>query len=203
MNAVNDLFGREEVIRMPPLSKAAIESVAEEVVGEICPEALERPTELDLLGWVDHELPQRGIHVSPADPAMLGDAEGLTLPDRENVEILIAEPLWDGLLRGGRRAYRGRATVAHELGHAVLHVATIRRRMKSGALGAHLLKRVARGSIKTYECPEWQAWTFAGFLMAPRRTVNMLADRSAPAVSEVFGMSVDMARVHKGRLGIR
>jgi hypothetical protein len=167
----------------------------------MCPEALQEPTELDLAKWVDHDLATRGIHVAPVEAHTLGDAEALTIPDREpGIEILVDESRWDELFERGRRAHRARATITHEVGHAVLHVPTIRRR-KSTAFGEHFLTRTSRDSMKAYEDPEWQAWTFAGYLLAPRRIVAMLDDKSPANLSRTFGMSEDLARGHLRRLG--
>jgi hypothetical protein len=197
---MSSLYGQEEVIRVPPLSTSDIERVAEALLAELCPEALESPTKLDLLDWVDHQLGRLGIFVAPVAASDLVDAAAVTIPDRSTgIEILMAEELWDALLAGGVRSYFARSTLAHELGHAVLHVSTIRRR-KASPLGQHLLHRVVRRELKPYEDPEWQAWTFAGFLMAPRRTVAMLRDKTSSGLSAAFGMNTPMADVHLRRL---
>lgn len=198
---MTDIFRGEQVIRMPPLSKDTIARIAEAVLAVMCPEALETPTELDLARWVDLDLAERGIHVAPVTAHTLGDAEALTIPDREpGIEILLEQSRWDQLFEGGRRAHRARATVTHEFGHAILHVPTIRRR-KSSAFGEYFLARVSRGSMKAYEDPEWQAWAFAGYLLAPRRMVATLTDKSPANLSRKFGMSEEMAANHLRRLG--
>ena len=119
----------EPVFEMPPISTARIESLGLGLLSIIQPEALDTPMAVDVLRAVEHVLPPLGIHVTPADPAELRDCEAVTDPSGTGpIEILVAEPVWDALLAGGRKANRARTTVMHEVGHAVLHVPVVRRR---------------------------------------------------------------------------
>lgn len=193
-------YGREPVMVMPPMSTAAIEEVGLAVLHELHPEGLERPIALDVLRLVDQVLPQYGIHVYPADPAELQQEEGLTNPAGDGeIEILIREEYWNTLGAGGRRANRAKATVLHELGHAVLHVPVIRRR-RTHPNAELLLRRVPAGAIRPFRNPEWQAWTFAGVVAMPRMTLTMLDDLSPEAVAETYQVSKDFARGHLRRL---
>ncbi|MEW6667628.1 MAG: ImmA/IrrE family metallo-endopeptidase [Thermodesulfobacteriota bacterium] len=66
-----------------------------------------------------------------------------------------------------------RSTMAHEAGHALIHVPEFR--LKKAFLRSihdekHVSLRLYReAEIKPYMNPEWQAWRFAGALMMPAR----------------------------------
>jgi hypothetical protein len=184
---------------MPPMSMAMIEAVGDRTLELLCPDALARPVAIDFLRLVEWVLPKYGIFTYPANWEELGDRLGATDPsgDRE-IYILLCEELWDQLIAGGRQANRARATVAHELAHAILHVPYLRRRMAT-AQGA-LLNRVSRDSIRPFEDPEWQAWALAGCLVAPPKAISMLQDVSVSAVAATFGVSEGMAQAHLKRL---
>jgi hypothetical protein len=192
----------ESVFVVPALSMAAIEAVGEEILTQFQPSALLRPEPVDLLEWVDRQLPRYGIHVSPASFEELGELAGATDPTGEDeIDILIGEEVWEGLLHGGRRANFARATVAHELSHAVLHVPVIRRRLNSPQRAA-MLARTERGRIKAFTDPEWQAWALAGCILMPRCTIAMLGAISASAMASIYQVSEAMAHSHLKRLRI-
>lgn len=197
-------FSTEEVFAMPGVSMAAIEQIGDQLLGVLYPEALEAPMQVDVLHVVENVLPKHGIHVTPVDPAELKDCEAATDPVGEpgdEIEILVAEPVWEGLLAGGRSANRARVTIMHEVGHAVLHVPVVRRRTASPFRDL-LLKRVQRGAIKPYRDPEWQAFALAGCVLAPRRTLEPLVLLGHPvsALADTFGVSEKMLNSHLRRL---
>ncbi len=192
----------EDTISMPPLRMATIEDVADAFLRAFYPQALLEPRPLDMLHLAEHVLPQYGIHVSPASATEMGDNLGLTDASGSSaIEILIREELWDRLLQGGPMANRGRATVAHEFGHSVLHAPVIRRR-RASAHSQHLLARVSRDDVPAYMCAEWQAWAFAGCILAPRRTIAMVPNRSLSELAAIFQMSQAMMEKHLKRLKI-
>jgi len=82
--------------------------------------------------------------------------EALTLP--EHNKIIIREDVYNGACEG---TPRDRFTIAHELGHLLMH--------SPGTL------KLARGNekeIPPFKNPEWQANTFAGELLAPPRVIR-------------------------------
>lgn len=189
----------EMVPRMPPLSRYAIEAVADQLLALVAPEMLTAAMPLDVVKLVDVTLPKFGVHFYPASAVELEDREAATDPEGENETIVLLNvDLFEDLYIGGRYAYRARATVAHELGHVILHVPVVRRRLRS-PLGAALLNRVRRDQVKAYEDPEWQAWALAGCLLMPRRALMQLKTNSVAAVAEHFGVSEAMARSHLRR----
>jgi hypothetical protein len=193
-------FGDEPVFSMPPVSKAILITLAEAFLDELAPEMLEAPCQLDLVRLIETDLQTSGIHVQPASVEELGDNLAVTDPSgMTDINILLREDLWDELYQGGRRANRARATVAHELGHAILHVPIIRRR-RSSPHSRHLLARVASGSVPTYMSSEWQAWMLGGCILAPLRTLKTVQHLDPWTLAQTYGMSPAMMKAHLKRL---
>lgn len=198
-------FLDEQVFRVPPMGCAPLESIGEAFLGMCAPQCLKEAQALDVLHLLEYVLPQHGIHVTPATPDELDGREGATDPDgSRDIEILIASNLWADLLAGGSHANRARATVAHELSHAILHVPVIRRRLTlQHSNPGLLLSRYRRGDLKPYEDPEWQAWTLAGAILLPRATLAPKAGRiPVPQLASLFGVSDRMLVNHARRMKI-
>nr|MBH1360619.1 ImmA/IrrE family metallo-endopeptidase [Stenotrophomonas maltophilia] len=111
------------------------------------------------------------------DHSELGEQHGLTRPELK--EMWIREDVYEGARRGNGR---DRFTIAHELGHYLLH-------NEPGL--ARTLK--PRGSFPFYKCAEWQANSFAGALLIPTDVAQSLRDPYA--IAETCGVSVDAANV--------
>ena len=111
------------------------------------------------------------------DEAELGNQHGLTRPELK--EMWIRDDVYEGARKG---VGRDRFTIAHELGHYLLH-------NEPGL--ARTLK--PKGSLPAYRCSEWQANSFAGALLIP--TDVTLALRDPQAIAEACGVSLDAARV--------
>lgn len=183
---------------MPPMSCAQIKSIAEGALQVLAPEMLESPRPLDILHLVDFALPQVGVHVYPASELEIPNELGVTDPTGDvgdQINILLNFDQWRDLLSGGRRAHRARATTAHEIGHAILHVNHVRRRLRL----VHALHRVEVRSIEAFRSAEWQAWALAGCLLMPPSMIRVLPDRSPAAVGEVFEVSERLAGLHLKR----
>jgi len=194
-------FLDEKVPPVRPLSTAAIEELGRCVLEQLDPDVLKKPQPLDVLRLVDDRLPKFGIHVSPASREELGDRAGATDPQgRHEIEILIGEEYWERLEEGGPPSYFAKTTVCHELGHGVLHVPVLRRRL----LLTDCFARVERKAIKAYEDPEWQAWAFAGAILMPSVTLTMLKRRhnllTAEVVAATYEVSTQMVNSHLKRL---
>lgn len=124
-------------------------------------------------------------------PTLRGDGE---------ITILVTEEVWEALESPAPKSYYARTTVCHEIGHAIMHVPVLRRRL----LHNDALARTQRARLKAYEDPEWQAWAFAGTALMPRATLQMLqAERTLltpEEVSDTFEVSAKMAQSHLRRL---
>ncbi|MCS6898511.1 MAG: ImmA/IrrE family metallo-endopeptidase [Myxococcales bacterium] len=186
----------ETVVAVPPLSLRAIEERAAEIRALLV--ALTKVSGL-ALPWdelVDRHLPRVGLLFYPASAAELGDREAATDPSGEEaIHILMRPELYEALTIRGPGGNRARATVAHELGHAVLHVPFLRRQRGR----AQPLTRVSRAQLAPFRDPEWQAWAFAGCLLMPRS--QLAAIRKPPEeVAQLYGVSIPFAVAHYARL---
>lgn len=191
----------EDVIAVPPLSLRDIERRSAEVRALLV--SLTRP-EGPALPWdalVDRHLPRAGLLFYPASGAELRDCEAATDPSGEtSIHILMRAELYEALTDPGPGGNRARATVAHELGHAVLHVPYIRQQRQQGHEKA--LVRVTRAQLAPYRDPEWQAWAFAGCLLMPRGSLESMQGRSLVDVARVHGVSTQFAAAHCARLKV-
>lgn len=191
----------EEVPPVNPLGMAVIEELGRCFLEQFSPETLVCPRALDVLRLVDELMPEFGIHVYPASRAEIGDRAGATDPKGNGeIAILVAETVWDQLELPPPRNYYARTTVCHEIGHAILHVPILRRRL----LISDVLARTQRSRLRAYEDPEWQAWAFAGTILMPSVTLQMLGAQGArltpSAVSAKYEVSAQMAASHLRRL---
>jgi IrrE N-terminal-like domain len=194
-------FLDEEVPPVDPLGVPAISELGRCFLEHLAPEVLLSPQRLDVLDLVDTRLPKFGIHVCPASREEIGNRDGATDPHGSGeVTILVSEEVWDQLELSGPRSYYARSTVCHELGHAVIHVPVLRRRL----LLTNVLARTRRSNLRAYNDPEWQAWAFSGAILMPTVTLLMLHTQSGglttDLVSHTFEVSKQMASNHLKRL---
>lgn len=137
---------------------------------------------VNLVSVLEHILPLHGIVYAVVDKqdlvngSPMADREGLCIPDEGT--IIIRSDVYDNLCTDQCRA---RFTLAHELGHLVMHrdIALPRSR-------THI--------HRFYEDSEWQANTFAAEFMAPLRLVQKIGT-SPRKISEVFGISFESATI--------
>lgn len=92
--------------------------------------------------------------------------------------IRVRESVYIGATEGN---YRDRFTIAHEIGHAILHK------------NRTFLCREDE-NLKPYEDPEWQANTFAGELLVPS---SMILNQSIQKISKTYEVSREVAIIQK------
>lgn len=111
----------------------------------------------------------------------MGDDHGRTYPDK-NV-IYIREDVYERACEG---APRDRFTMCHELGHLMMH------------RGVALSRIDPKNPPKIFRNSEWQADTFASYLMMPQ---NLLSAYSSPvSVAADFGVSIEAARARSAEM---
>lgn len=192
----------ESVPRVAPLSMATIEELGRCFLAQLASSTLQSPQPLNVCELIDRVLPEFGIHVSPASGLELGDREAATLIDDsgDGIEILVSEGVWENVRDDSPLAYYPRSTICHEIGHAVIHVPALKRKV---SLGHEALARTMRKHLRPFEDPEWQAWAFAGAILMPSATLKMLASDpgfSVELVASTYKVSESMAGNHMRRL---
>lgn len=130
---------------------------------------------IDLIRLVEHRLYEEGLILHIAEAEELGEDEARAFPDID--EIHIREDVYAALRSGERRA---RFTVAHEIGHWILHP------------DVALARNARDGRHDFFEDSEWQADCFAAEFLMPAQMVIKWCS-TANAVSEEFGVSLDAA----------
>jgi len=104
----------------------------------------------------------------------MGDVHGMTYPDRNLIQI--REDVYLGAKRG---IGRDRMTMAHELGHYVLHA------------GLGLARAIPAEKVAAYRSSEWQANAFAGELLISANHISVC--RNASEAKLKFGVSAQAA----------
>lgn len=135
---------------------------------------------VDLLDPIlSHQFPQYVFDVLPTE-AMHPEEHALTDPDQR--VILIREDTYIGACEG---VGRDRFTLAHELGHLVLH--------GGNYLARTVAPRQQKPTHQKFEDSEWQADNFAAELLMPISAVKQC--RNADELASRCGVSVPAAEV--------
>ena len=115
------------------------------------------------------------ICILPKDE--MGNIHGLACPDEKCIKI--REDVYERAINGYGR---DRFTIAHEIGHYLLHNnETVR------------LARIEQNKrIEAYRNPEWQADTFAAELLMP---ITLIDTKNPRIISEEFGVSFTAANI--------
>lgn len=130
-----------------------------------------------------------GYHVDALEPGV----EALTRLEGSTITVVLSEATYDRLVT--RDDPRSRFTLAHEIGHAVMHHAELRALNESLVRAAALLRAPAPPPYK--DC-ERQADKFAAFLLAPTRGLHELNARgglTASGIAAAFGLSLEAATI--------
>ena len=165
------------VRKVPPMSRVAIRQVAQKI-RQINKELTGKDSAyFPIVEFLDLTLPKHfnDFVLEICSQKQMGDAHGLTFPDKNLIHI--REDIYDGacLDKG-----RDRLTLAHELGHLVLH----------SNLG--FARMAYSDSIKSYESSEWQANAFAGELLISAEHIHKC---KSDEVAEIFKVSDEAVKV--------
>ena len=137
-------------------------------------------------GYVDivrilETLQDYGVEIEIAPVHEMANKHGQTYPAKS--KIVIREDVYERACDGHGR---DRLTIAHEIGHLILH-----------STDKISLARVEKEYEVPICCdPEWQANAFAGELLAPFRFIKGL---SISEIQRQYGVSEQAARVQKTR----
>ncbi len=166
------------VYQVPPLSRKQIRDVAKnirriniEMTGQDAPF-------FPIVHFLDVTLTKNfeDFSLEIMDEYEMGDAHGMTYPDEHLIQVRS-----DVYERACRDQGRDRMTLAHELGHYVLH----------SDIG--LARMAPDGSIKPFRSSEWQANALAGELLV---SCEHISNCKGPAeVALMFGVTMEAAKI--------
>jgi uncharacterized protein DUF955 len=164
------------VYHVPAMSRQTIRGFATAVRFAARGPAGTRFDIVDMLENAMYEI-DPGYNLEVAEYDDLGSAtHGLTIPSEKT--IIIREDIYEGACNGHGR---DRFTLAHELGHYLLH----------HRIGLARRDQVRREQIKPFNSSEWQADAFAGELLIPIEAVR--ACRTVAGIAAICGVSQDAA----------
>ncbi|MBC2710987.1 MAG: ImmA/IrrE family metallo-endopeptidase [Desulfosarcina sp.] len=189
------------IVPAKPRKKIEIDHLAISVVKAIQPSALSKAERFEIERFFDCYLEE--ITGVKTDYRALDDGiYGFT--DSDRMECVISCELAED----ATSEYFCRSTMAHEVGHAIMHVMDYR--LKKALLRSihrkdHQLRVYREKEIKIYKNPEWQAWRFAGSILMPERPFRRLhrQGHSDNEMSEIFGVNPAFIRSRKKALNLR
>lgn len=153
------------LIPAEPRSNAKIESLATSIITKYQPAVLTKDEPFDIERFFDVHL-EKITGVSTDYRCLENGVHGYT--DSDAMECVISLELAEATVPHER--YFCRSTMAHETGHAILHVRDYRRKkaiLRSIHEKDHELRVYREQDIILYRNPEWQAFRFAGALLMP------------------------------------
>ena len=163
-------------LSVPPLSLKQIRKRCE-LIRTIFNIQLNEP--VDIVKVFEYILTQIGVEFEVVPKHEMGAKHGETIPSENRIRI--REDVYERACNGYGR---DRLTMAHELGHLLLHrVETITFAREDG-------------DIPPYKDPEWQANAFAGELLAPYEYIK---DMSIIDIASHYGITEKAASIQRRR----
>lgn len=161
---------------VPPLSRHQIRDIARKVRALAAEMIGTNGPFFDIVRFLDVTLPKviPEFTLEILEDRDLGEAHGMTYPDRHLIKI--PENVY---IRAHKGHGRDRLTLAHELGHYLLHS------------GLGLARTLADESVKPYRKSEWQANAFGGELLMSADLIHLC--HSPIEATQIFGVSHDAA----------
>lgn len=162
------------VFEAPPRSGENIEGLAEAIRRMF---GLEDETFFPIVEFAEKGLPLLvdGLVFDVVESDEMNSRMGAVNPFTR--EFLIREDVYDGAVE---HHPRHRFTIAHEAGHALMHIGTLNRSSLSDRVVA-------------YRDPEWQANRFAAVILMPRLLVPKA--KSIEEIMQRFGVSKESAEL--------
>ena len=163
-----------KIVAAAARSANQIEEMALVIIRAVQPTALRGPEPFDVESFFEFHMEEL-TGVKPDYRELPNGIHGYT--DSDANESIVCSDLMDDPLK----ERFARSTMAHEAGHAVIHVPEFKLKraiLRSVHDDKHASLRLYRQEeVPLYCNPEWQAWRFAGALLMPekifRRAVEM------------------------------
>lgn len=137
---------------------------------------------MEFIEGVMHSIDEE-FYYEIVDVETMGNIHGLACPDQHCIKI--REDVYNRCWKGYGR---DRFTLAHELGHYLMH--------NSGVT----LARVGEENVQAYRNTEWQANTFAAELLMP---LNLINTNDVKEISEKFGVSYSAAAIRAKKINMQ
>lgn len=134
---------------------------------------------IDIVRLLEHKLHLLGIEFEIVPESELEMRHGESILGQKIIRI--REDVYNRACAGHGR---DRLTMAHELGHIILHQKE------------DIVLTRSEGTIPPYMDPEWQANAFAGELLAPFQYIKHM---DILDISTQYGVSIEAASVQKNR----
>ena len=134
---------------------------------------------IDIVRLLEHKLHLLGIEFEIVPESELEMRHGESLLGQKIIRI--REDVYNRACEGHGR---DRLTMAHEVGHIILHQKE------------DIVLTRSEGTIPPYMDPEWQANAFAGELLAPFQYIKHM---DILDISTQYGVSIEAASVQKNR----
>ena len=163
-------------LSVPPLSLKQIRKRCE-LIRTIFDIPLNAP--VDIVKVFEYILTQIGVEFEIVPKHEMGTKHGETIPSENRIRI--REDVYERACNGYGR---DRLTMAHELGHLLLHRAET------------ITFAREDGDIPPYKDPEWQAKAFAGELLAPYEYIK---DMSVIDIASHYGITEKAASIQRRR----
>lgn len=135
-----------------------------------------------IVDFIEKVMPHidKKFHIEVLKKSEMKDIHGLACPNEHCIKI--REDVYD-------RAYshegRDRFTLAHELGHYLMHCGESVRLARLGETK----------TVPAYRDPEWQANTFAAELLMPIELINAVDEINPFYICDKFGVSFQAATI--------
>ena len=163
-------------LSVPPLSLKQIRKRCE-LIRKIFDIPLNAP--VDIVKVFEYILTQIGVELEIVPKHEMGTKHGETIPSEHRIRI--REDVYERACNGYGR---DRLTMAHELGHLLLHRAET------------ITFAREDGDIPPYKDPAWQANAFAGELLAPYEYIK---DMSVIDIARYYGITEKAASIQRRR----
>ena len=183
-----------------PRSRLQIDNLALQLTQKVQPNALNGKVPFDIVRFFECDLEDStGITIDYQD--LQPGIYGYTDTDQLQCVIslsLVEDPSQERFLR---------STIAHEVGHALMHVKDYRIKkaiLKSIHTHDHQLRAYRAEEIVTFKNPEWQAWRFAGTILMPEQSFRDAIKRGADEkdLADLFNVNPAFIRVRMKALNI-
>ncbi len=171
-------------LAFPAMRGSRIDNLALDLIRTIQPDVLAGKCFFDVERFVDVHLEEM-TGITPDYRRGLPDGIYGYTHTAEN-SMVINSDLLENPFGDNERFYR--STVAHEVGHCILHVPILRRQKRDKIFTENKKEEKVALYRKThfplYQNPEWQAWRFAGALLMPEVVIRSLRGQGA-SIQEV------------------